>query len=357
MQGDSKLHRLILDYGMSSLYEVGSPEYHALSGVFKITHGTGIKSLCETLRHLNQQHWHMAGEEMEQTIEALRWLPASEFNLFYDEAPRDYSKAWEFAKLHHDGSIGNLLRIYREVCGATSESFAERAGMTKEGFNQYERGGRSFVAKRTRALSCDSKNPLRPLFLEDDEAEGNIENLWQLPTEPGDPNKIRADVVMFIESFDQGKKPVPPESRWLSIADALEQLGIAAFEVEYFRDKEVNASKDQGGWVQRITGYDGLEYMQGNKAFACVKAELDKALEPYEGEKLPLIELGGQEYLVKRDKEGKVLVQERDLERLRPWLHDVVNGRGDNITRRQLQAVDARATVSSQTTFYPGSRT
>jgi transcriptional regulator with XRE-family HTH domain len=343
IKGNSKLKQIVQYYGISYLYSAVSTEYKQLLNALHQV-DLNITSLCATLGELNKDKWHIPKPEFDEIMKSLSWLPASEIHLFKTDDKHSASEAWEFAKLHHDGTIGGFLNTYRDAHGDSQQELADRLGIEREVVSQYARG---VVRKQTainRALSIYHKN-------EKDE-NGNIthrkdesrmitvdgveqlENMWQLPTDPSDPNKIRADVVTYLEHWKsllkEEKSPnIPnPEIHWVNVMDVLDDFAdtpaTAHLDMADFRKYPV-----LGQWTESLR----------NPQEHPVLGAVQEALAPYAGEPLPLIKLGDQEYLVKHTEHGEVMFQQSDLERLRPWLCEQV----EHATTHARQARSAPA--------------
>ena len=330
IKSGSKLHQILKYVGLSYFYPENSHEYSRLTYSLNTELSNDISSLCTTLDKLNEDKWHISKEEFAAIIESLCWLPASQSSLFHTDEKRSPDKVWEFTMQHHNGKVGKLLATYRELCGYTVEDLANRIHTSRQNITQYESGIREEIATINRALSKETKShgilTGKQRMITIDGAK-QIENLWLLPTEPNDPYKIRADVVEYLEER-KFKEPIPPpSSHWVGVMDALAEVAGVDYEAEYWNRRE--STRDS--WVQKINRAE-------NPIYQHVQSSIIEALAPYEGEPLPLIELGGQEYLVKRGEHGEVLFQNSDIERLRPWLLEQAQASSASHERRSQAA-------------------
>jgi transcriptional regulator with XRE-family HTH domain len=317
LRRDGPLYVALKDYPVKHEYKPRSPEYNQTIAVFK--EGTNITAMCDMLRELNKKNWHLPEPEMQLILESLQWLPASSFNLFYNErGVVDRDKAWEYSKVAHNGTLGDLLRKYREACGVSAQQLADRHNTSRQNIEDYERGRRGHAVVLNRALSqgTDIFNRSRG-----EAAAHTLENLWQLPMNGDDRSELRPDVVEFIKGFIPGKLPPNPTTGWVSLQDALNTV----VDVAFGPGKEPESSSHPTTVLSHGLGLSTVDTELLRTLHRRVDRALRDAVSEYEGEKLPVIELGSSEYLLKLVAPGSYAVHQDDLPRLAEWVRDLAS--------------------------------
>ncbi len=313
IKGDSKMRHILRYY----LYLNNSLEYSQINVFLNEESFTNIAALCTTLEQLNKDKWHIEKEVFAAQIESLRWLPANKTSLFHTGKKRPTDTAWEFAKHHHNGEVGNLLATYRTARGYVRNELAKRLSISKNNIQQHEDGERSGNTTINRALSEESTKSGK--------LTGNkrmitvngvkqLENMWLLPTEPNDSNRIRPDVLQYLQN-KQFETDIPnPAEHWmnsLEVLNNLEKTKVTRKLIKSLRKPHENP----------------------------LLPIIQEAVAPYEKEPLPLINLGDQEYLVKRSENGEIFFQTSDLERLCSWfLEHQKQAKGHMWQRKLTQA-------------------
>lgn len=271
-----------------------------------------LQALNKIMTTLNEQHWKL---DIKPILEAIEWLPSGAEGFLRKGGPINRSKAWEYAKRHHDGSVRSLLKAHRTACRLTLDTLAKLLGFARDLISAYERGERRNPWLLARALSEDHKTPTKPLLRQD----GSLENMWQLPTEPASPGSpvsevIRRDVAIFLREFKEGTRPPDPKSGWLDLWSALEESGAIDLEADFMDGRE----SSRENWFSAEHPNASQIRSEFLKKHAAIRDALEE-ISP--SESLPLIELGGHCYLLKQISVGTFQIHQSDLMRMRMWIH------------------------------------